>query len=83
MAATALDDAKRFLDLHPWATTDVDNPVELLADLVREVGGRGRDEPEPDESVRVEKLLAFIKGLRESCKISEQEYRGALALVAD
>ncbi len=34
MAATAIDDAKRFLDLHPWSTTDVDNPVELLRAVV-------------------------------------------------
>jgi hypothetical protein len=84
---TALDDAKRFLDLHPWATTEVDNPVDLLAALVAEIDDEeAEDEVEPesasDASQRVERLLGFIEGLRKQRKISEQEYRSALALVA-
>ena len=86
---TALDDAKRFLDLHPWATTEADNPVELLAALVAEVDVE-EDEDEDEEEAqpsdapqRVEALIGFVRGLREQAKISEKEYRSALALVAD
>jgi SMC interacting uncharacterized protein involved in chromosome segregation len=36
MATSALREAERFLYLHPHATTDVDNPVELLREVVAE-----------------------------------------------
>lgn len=84
---TALDDAKQFLERHPWATTDVDNPVELLAALVAEVDVEDDDDEEAEEpsdaSKRVEALLDFVRGLRAQAKISDYEYRNALALVAD
>lgn len=89
-AVSAIDDAKRFLDLHPWATTDVDNPVELLAAVVREVDDEyeyvGEDEMNSvvvhrDPDAVIEQLLTFIKGLRDDCKISENEYRFAKSIV--
>lgn len=33
MAVTAYDDACRFVELHPWATMESDNPVEILREL--------------------------------------------------
>lgn len=95
MAATAIDDAKRFLDLHPWSTTDLDNPVEILRDVVKHFDDNlteKLEEHEREESADVEeraeelvidvktKLLSFIKGLRDDLKISEAEYRVALSL---
>lgn len=94
-AVTAIDEAKRFLDLHPWSTTDVDNPVELLRDVVKEfddaliektaeieeeLDEETREEAEELASTTVQKLCAFIKGLRDDLKISEAEYQTALAL---
>lgn len=88
-AATSIDDAKRFLFLHPWATTDLDNPVELLESVVRDFDdelaeARSADDDEDNdfddqiESERVTKLVAFIKKLRDDRKISEAEYQVAL-----
>ena len=87
-AATAIDDAKRFLFLHPWSTTDLDNPVELLesvvrdfddelAEATREVNGDD-DGGDGGESERIDKLVAFVKKLRDERKISEAEYQAAL-----
>lgn len=90
MAATAIDDAKRFLDLHPWSTTDVDNPVELLravvdeyhSDLEETIEDSGMKPDDIEEKTgAVQRLCAFIKGLRDDMKISEAEYRTALTLV--
>lgn len=95
MAATAIDDAKRFLDLHPWSTTDIDNPVELLREVVKEfdanletkteeiekeLDAETKEEAEELAGDVVQKLCAFIKGLRDDLKISEAEYQTALAL---
>lgn len=85
---TALDDAKIFLDRHPWATTDADNPVDLLRALVAEVdveedGAAEAEVGESDAPARVEKLVAFIRKLRDAEKISESEYREAMKVVAD
>lgn len=93
MAATAIDDAKRFLNLHPWSTTDVDNPVELLRGVVDQFDDdlaekleeerAFEDAPaDPDDADQpLAKLLAFVKGLRDDMKICEAEYQVALALV--
>lgn len=85
---TALDDARLFLARHPWATTDADNPVDLLRALVAEIEPDEGDEDEDgvgesDAPARVEKLVAFIKKLRDAEKISESEYREAMKVVAD
>jgi hypothetical protein len=92
---SAYDEAKRFLRLHPWSTTDVDNPVELLGDLVGEIESGelpdlsadddGVDDGDEDDrqSETLDKLMAFVKGLRDDLKISEAEYRIALSLVDD
>ncbi len=92
MAVTAIDDAKRFLNLHPWSTTDVDNPVELLKNVVEEFDDAlavkleeeraGEDAPDDPADVvdTLTKLLAFIKGLRDDCKICEAEYQTAMRL---
>lgn len=94
-AVTAIDDAKRFLDLHPWSTTDVDNPVELLREVVahfdkeleaktekieEELDAETKEEAEELAGDVVQGLCAFIKGLRDDLKISEAEYQTALAL---
>jgi hypothetical protein len=88
--ATAIEEAERFLFLHPWSTSDVDNPVDLLRDVVKDFrddlaeavrdaqGETSTDEDDEIESPRVSKLLAFIKGLRDDLKISEAEYQTAL-----
>lgn len=86
----AIDDARRFLYLHPYATTAEDNPVQLLQLVVDEHDKASEDEdegmqPEEDEGMQPEedaktKLMTFIKGLRDDLKISEAEYRVALAL---
>lgn len=93
-AATSIDDAKRFLFLHPWSTTDLDNPVELLESVVHDfdavlaaVTREASNDDDDDgrsagdgeyESGRVDKLMAFVKKLRDERKISEAEYQSAL-----
>jgi hypothetical protein len=87
-AVSAIDDAKRFLQLHPWSTTAIDNPVKLLEAVVDEINADYTlkdDVLTPDDigtlKEPAEKLLAFIKGLRDDCKISEAEYQVALDLI--
>ena len=93
MAVTAFDEAKTFLFRHPGATTDIDDPVRLLEDLVYEIkagglvnGGDDRGmQPSnqlsvAEENDRVANLLSFIKDLREQEKISEAEYQIACAI---
>lgn len=97
MAVTSIDEAKRFLDLHPWATTDVDNPVELLRNVVNDFekdliektaelteGEDAPDDPADEEPVgiteRLEKLVMFVRGLRNDMKICESEYQVAFSL---
>ncbi len=81
----AIDDAKRFLFLHPWSTTDVDNPVRLLEDLVKDFYDNLAEAIADfeDEAVqdRVQRLIAFVKGLRDDLKISEAEYQIALQCI--
>lgn len=88
----AIDDAKRFLFLHPWSTTDADNPVRLLEDLVKDFDDNltesiadfeADDRDDLDEMVqdRVQRLIAFVKGLRDDLKISEAEYQIALQCI--
>lgn len=50
---TALDDAEDFLHRHPTFTTDVDNPVEILADFTREASEL-RIEADTAEQARLE-----------------------------
>lgn len=81
----AIDDAKRFLFLHPYSTTDVDNPVQLLREVIDEVEADYDlidNFPEPDDMSKVDRLMTFIKGLRDDLKISEMEYQMALQQVS-
>jgi hypothetical protein len=90
--ATAIEDAKRFLFLHPWSTTDVDNPIELLEGVVQQFdddleeairnGTCEEDEEDEEDEIddRIDKLAAFIKKLRDERKISEAEYQAACAI---
>ena len=89
MAVTAYDEAKTFLFRHPWATTEVDNPVRLLEDLIAQIecGGADTGIHPDDDGVddgssldRAANLLSFIKDLREQEKISEAEYQIACAI---
>ncbi len=91
----AIDDAKRFLFLHPWSTTDVDNPVRLLEDLVKDFYDNlaeaiadfeaeaffDFEADDKDDQDRVQRLIAFVKGLRDDLKISEAEYQIALQCI--
>lgn len=88
--AQAIADAKLFLWKHPLSTTEVDNPVEILEDIVREYE-KGDDEDEPmapyDEgeddnadAYRCERLLTFIKHLYDQRKICDAEYKTACAI---
>lgn len=85
----AIDDARRFLYLHPFATTSVDNPVQLLQEVVDEYDKEQEQEEDEDEGMQpdedcaspIDKLLTFVKGLRDDMKICEAEYQTALALV--
>jgi hypothetical protein len=90
---SALEDAKRFLYLHPYATTAEDNPVKLLQSVVDEVEAGSSDDDDDDEGMKpseeqdgatlmqkVVSLVAFVKGLRDDMKISEAEYQTAVAL---
>ncbi len=82
--ASTIEDAKRFLYLHPHATTAVDNPVELLAAIVKDFEALEEEieekEDDDDTGSVSQKLLAFIKGLRDDMKICEAEYQTALGL---
>jgi hypothetical protein len=80
--AQAIADAKLFLWKHPLSTTDVDNPVEILEDIVREYEKDDDDEAEDDDhnAYRCERLLTFIKRLYDQRKICDAEYRTACAI---
>ena len=92
---TAAIESELFLWRHPWASTDVDNPVDLLRDLTKEheelIEDYNEVTAERDElkvnlaacddalalSARLGELLHFVRGLRDTQKISELEYEHA------
>jgi hypothetical protein len=89
--AQAIADAKLFLWKHPLSTTEIDNPVEILEDIVREYDKDEDDEDDEDEGMvpdedengdasKSERLLTFIKNLRDQRKICEAEYQAACAI---
>jgi len=75
--AQAIADAKLFLWKHPLSTTEIDNPVEILEDIVREYD---KDEDDEGDASKSERLLTFIKNLRDQRKICEAEYQVACAI---
>lgn len=91
---TSIAEAEHFLWNHPWATTDIDNPVDLLREVVSEatqlierldeVEHRLRTtvhrEREPIAAAQLAELVAFIRRLNAEAKISDFELREALAI---
>jgi hypothetical protein len=72
MATSALREAERFLYLHPHATTDVDNPVEILREVVAEAGDMEAEIQEledtttsDDEVAEIREELAQAKSVRD------------------
>jgi len=86
VSVSAIEEARKFLWRHPWFTSELDDPVELLRDVVKEIDEENAalDEDEDSNTEQAgeiaQRLLAFIKGLRDDLKISETEYQTALAL---
>ena len=96
MAVAAIDDADLFLYRHPWATTEADNPVELLRALASDFEAINAENDElrsaleqaektdPDRlralSDQVDALMAFVRRLHDDLKISDLEYEHARAI---
>lgn len=89
---TALQEAEAFLWKHPHATTDADNPVELLRDVVGEAEALehqlentvdqsaldAKDNEIDELNVKLDRLVLFVRNLNAQQKISDFELRAAL-----
>lgn len=81
MSAPAIEEARRFLNLHPWSTTDIDNPVDLLEAVVADYAKLEEECAQlVEDEAPTDRLLVFIRRLRDDRKISEAEYQTAVHL---